>query len=65
MNPIDFTKLTIAELLSTHSEVLDELRHRNVIRSNKTTRLVIMQNGSFQQSSDLHSKQTLPKDLML
>ena len=29
----DFTELTIAELLATHSAVLDELRHRNVIRS--------------------------------
>lgn len=29
----DFTELTIAQLLDTHSAVLDELRHRNVIRS--------------------------------
>lgn len=29
----DFAALTIAELLVTHSAVLDELRHRNVIRS--------------------------------
>jgi hypothetical protein len=29
----DLSKLTIAELLATHSAVLDELRHRNVIRS--------------------------------
>lgn len=34
MNRSDFTELTIAELLATHSAVLDELRHRNVIRSN-------------------------------
>lgn len=33
MNLPDFTELTVAELLSTHSAVLDELRHRNVIRS--------------------------------
>jgi len=33
MNPSDLTGLTIAELLATHSSVLDELRHRNVIRS--------------------------------
>lgn len=29
----DLTELTIADLLATHSAVLDELRHRNVIRS--------------------------------
>ncbi len=29
----DLSKLTITELLATHSAVLDELRHRNVIRS--------------------------------
>lgn len=33
MNPSDFSKLTVAELLATHSAVLDELRHRHVIRS--------------------------------
>ena len=34
MNFPDFTKLTISELLASHSAVLNELRHRNVIRSN-------------------------------
>lgn len=34
MNLPDFTKLTVAELVTTHSAVLNELRHRNVIRSN-------------------------------
>jgi hypothetical protein len=29
----DLSKLTITELLATHSAVLDELRHRNVIRT--------------------------------
>ena len=33
MNLIDLTGLTIDELLATHSVILDELRHRNVIRS--------------------------------
>ena len=33
MTPLDFTKLTIAELLVAHGAVLDELRQRNVIRS--------------------------------
>ncbi|MDD2948205.1 MAG: hypothetical protein PHV80_05135 [Rugosibacter sp.] len=33
MTLTDFTDLTIAELLATHSVVLDELRRRNVIRS--------------------------------
>ena len=33
MNLPDLTELTVAELLTTHSAVLDELRHRNVIRS--------------------------------
>jgi hypothetical protein len=33
MNLPDFTDLSITELLSTHSVVMDELRNRNVIRS--------------------------------
>ncbi|MEQ1674159.1 MAG: hypothetical protein ABL865_03865 [Candidatus Nitrotoga sp.] len=33
MNIPDLTELTITGLLITHSAVLDELRHRNVIRS--------------------------------
>lgn len=33
MTTPNLTKLTISELLSAHSAVLDELRHRNVIRS--------------------------------
>lgn len=34
MNLPDFTQLTVAELLIAHGAVLNELRHRNVIRSN-------------------------------
>lgn len=33
MSSTDFSELTITELLATHSAVLDELQHRNVIRS--------------------------------
>jgi len=33
MNLPAFTELSIVELLATHSAVLDELKHRNVIRS--------------------------------
>lgn len=34
MNLPDFTKLSVTELLTTHGAVLNELRYRNVIRSN-------------------------------
>ncbi len=34
MTLTDFADLTITELLATHSAVLDELRRRNVIRTN-------------------------------
>lgn len=33
MDNLGYSELTIVELLATHSAVLDELRHRNVIRS--------------------------------